>query len=571
VTRLLTLTLLLVSATSLPATTTTWDGQHSTAEITVTVAYFVPKDRAPLPDWRDRVGYFCRRIEAFHEREFGDQSTMRATMLDEPFVSDLDTTALREGDGDAIFFRTLREVDARLDFGKEADGPFPILLVLSEINWRPLDDFYRLQPTDDGPRFEGNYNGSEHFPGANSGGARATYIARDRKGWGLVSADGWRVPYRGADCVVYHEGCGHTVGLPHPEPGNGSVMSFGQYNGWISESWLDRDQKAHMAWVPPAEEPDRSGNLFDHFRALPEPRVPRPDEPVSLALDWPAGAEVMSLRLRYQLDEYAPWVDVPVEGVTGAPSHIALATFDRPTPVSYRIDATLADGQTAELWGYFQVRQQPDENPQPGGARRELTREAPADVAPALALPGIDAEINLLAGIDPARDQVSGEWTLADGKLESPKAYGARIAVPGDVPAEYQVTAIVEPLDEPDGFLLGQVLEGQQFAVTLHYAPEGQTLSALENIDGENVSNYTTYREPLFQQGRLSQIVCTVRQTGVTVSVDGREIITWHGEPNRLSLSDYWKMPNTEQLFLGAYDCRYRIHRLTLLPIARDQ
>lgn len=48
----------------------TWDGKHSIDKIDVTVVYFVPRDREPLPDWKERVGYFCRRIERFHAREF---------------------------------------------------------------------------------------------------------------------------------------------------------------------------------------------------------------------------------------------------------------------------------------------------------------------------------------------------------------------------------------------------------------------------------------------------------------------------------------------------------------------
>jgi hypothetical protein len=48
----------------------TWDGRHSIESIEVTVVYFVPNDGKPLPDWRERVAYFSRRIEQFHQREY---------------------------------------------------------------------------------------------------------------------------------------------------------------------------------------------------------------------------------------------------------------------------------------------------------------------------------------------------------------------------------------------------------------------------------------------------------------------------------------------------------------------
>ena len=195
----------------------TWDGKHAIDRIEVTVVYFVPRDRSPLPDWKERASYFCRRIERFQEREFQGQSVLKTLLQPEPFKSGRTTDQLRDGDANAIFFQTIREVDGALQFGKGERKAFPILLVLSDINWRPLDDFFRVKPTADGKlEFEGNYSNGRHFPGAASGGARATYLADRGIGWGLVSADGWRVPYSGTDCVVYHEGVGHTVGLPHP-------------------------------------------------------------------------------------------------------------------------------------------------------------------------------------------------------------------------------------------------------------------------------------------------------------------------------------------------------------------
>jgi hypothetical protein len=568
----LALGLLLLAGLLFPAAPTeaaelkTWDGKHSIAQIEVTMVYFVPRDRQPLVDWKERVEYFSRRIVAFHAREFHGQSKLVTKVSAEPFRSKKTTAQLRAGDGDHTFFQTLGEVDETLRFARDKGEAYPILLVLSEINWRPLDDFYRLHPQENRLEFEGNLSDGGHFPGAASGGARATYLADRGVGWGLVSGDGWRVPYRGTDCVVYHEGVGHPVGMPHPEPGNNSVMSLGQYHGWISESFVDEPQKLRLGWKSPAEKNDLSGDLFTVFRALPEPQVPRPNEPVSLRFDWPPKAKIRKMEVRYQTDLLGPWTSLSQIPPGDAPRQVLLGQFDRPTPVSYRVNAELEDGQSVELWGYFQVRARPDLSPLP-------PRDLPEFSQPlrlAADLQSEQKEIDLLALIKPDRDQVQGKWTASEHVLESPKEFGARLEIPFQPPEEYELHVIAEPLDEPNGLLLGQVSGNNRFAVLVNYQVDKKALSALENVDGKNVGNETTVERIFLKQGRPSQIICTVRKAGVTVSIDGRESISWLGDHTQLSLSDYWKTPRGNALFLGAYDCRYRFSRVTLAPLSGE-
>lgn len=540
----------------------TWDGKHAIDRIEVTMVYFLPKDRAALVDWRERLEFFRRRLELFHQREFQGQSQLVAKVVPEPVVSDRSTEQLRAGDGDFTFFRTLEEVDERLQFGRGEHKSFPILLVLSDINWRPLDDFFRVKPAGDKFEFEGQLINGIHHPGATSGGARATYLARRGVGWGLVSSDGWRVPYCGSDCVVYHEGVGHPIGLPHPEPGNGSVMSMGQYRGWLSESWLDDVQKKRLGWQTPAEEIDRKSDLFSVFKALPVPAIPKPGEDVSLKLTLLAGTSVKSCRVRVQLDVLGPWLEVARLDKLPESATVGMGRFDRPAPVSYRAEVELADGQTSEIWGYFQVRSEPRVNPQPP---KSSSSEQPKSVA----FPDGGEELDLLKLIDIKRDQVSGQWSLSDERLVSPKEYGARLQLPYQPPAEYRMTVIAEPLDEPNGLILGQVLSDQRFKVLLNYQSGKKTLSAIENVDGKNVgSNITSFERSLFQKGRPSEVICTVRKNSVQVQVDGREVISWEGEPSRLSMDDYWQTPNKTALFVGAYDCRYRFHRVSLTPLS---
>lgn len=553
--------------TNLLAGTKTWDGKHSTEKIDVTLVYFLPRDRQPLPDWKDRIDYYAERISQFHAREFGPQSTLKTIVQPEPFRSARTTEQLRDGDANFIFFRTLEEVHESLKFGAGEHAAFPILLVLSDINWKPLDDFYRLRPGTDGLVHEGNMSGQRHFPGAEAGGARATYLADRGIGWGLVSADGWRVPYCGSDCVVYHEGVGHTVGLPHPDQQNQSVMSLGQYHGWLSQSFLNRDQKEKLQWIAPDGSPPES--LYTGFHALPHPDAPSPGEEAQLRCTWPPNAQLKSLSLQIQTNLWGPWQQIPVVDSAQPPATISLGHFDRPTPVSYRVEATLLDGQSVELWGYFQVRSTHNQSPLPAFPLPDLdpalSMRSPKPVGQSPA-----TVVELLPLVDPEQDAVLGKWTRDDSGLISPKGYGARIELPYQPPEEYDLTLIVEPLDAPNGLIIGHRSGSQRFLTLLGYSNKNSHLSAIENLDGKNVGNISTHIGSVFVKNRPAQVICSIRKTGVQVQVDGQAVIDWAGNLQQLSLGEYWETPHKETLFLGAYDCRYRISRVTLIPYSGE-
>jgi hypothetical protein len=553
---------------------TTWDGRYPIDQIEVTMVYFVPPDRSPLSDWKRRLDYYAKRIEQFHQREYHGQSKLTVKVRDQIFSSKLSTEQLRVGDANQIYFKTMQEVERGLQFGRTSEDIFPILLVMSDINWRPLDDFFRVRPKDGELEFEGNYNQGRHFPGAESGGARAVYWDNVGKGWGLVSADGWRVPYSGSDCVVYHEGVGHAIGLPHTDDANTSVMSHGQYHGWIHESYVDVAQKRRLGWKPK----ELDGNtLFSKFTAVSSPAVPQPAQNVALRCVWPADTLLSSVVVEIQTRLDAPWVLVKEyseeELATGSPTSIDLGAFDRPTPVSYRIRANAKDQPPNELMGYFQVRKSESEFPVPDLlVSPDLLG---ANISPyhlhGGALPStplrFGKEIDVLTQLPNELKAVSGDWEWKSDKLESPKAYGARIEFPVEAPREYQVIYVVEPLDEPNGLTLGQIRDGNRFLVLLNYRADKASLNAIENINGQNVGNATTSDRVLFAKNQISQVVCTVRREGVRVEVDAQSVIDWKGDSRELSLSEYWQTPNTNRLFIGAYDCRYRIHRVTLRPI----
>lgn len=87
----------------------------------------------------------------------------------------------------------------------------------------------------------------------------------------------------------------------------------------------------------------------------------------------------------------------------------------------------------------------------------------------------------------------------------------------------------------------------------------------MEDIDGKRVTvNETTVYGRLLAEDGPSTIVYTISKNRMHVAVDGKTIIDFRGDSSRLSLNPAWAVPNERALFVGAYDCSYRIERLEL-------
>ncbi len=106
--------------------------------------------------------------------------------------------------------------------------------------------------------------------------------------------------------------------------------------------------------------------------------------------------------------------------------------------------------------------------------------------------------------------------------------------------------------------LLNQRSGGHSFWVTLAYNSQ----ISLELVDGHAIPNETTHRGQLLRQGQRVEVVVTLTNEAVEVSVDGEQIIDWKGDSSRLSLNH--KTPIDEALAIYTNGCRYRLHRLSI-------
>ncbi|MGE0398151.1 MAG: hypothetical protein AB7T06_15725 [Kofleriaceae bacterium] len=449
----------------------TRDG-HSLDSIAVTAVYFVPRGREPLADWRDRIAYYCRRMEQFHAREFVGQSKLLTTIHPEPLRSARSSSELRIGDPTFTFLQTVGEAEKAVGF--RAGEGFPVLLVFSDINWGEVDDFYRLH----GSTFAGKIKHGRHHPGTPLGGSSATYVGGRGVGLALVSADGWRVPYTGSDCVAYHE-TAHAFGVPHPAERDETVMSEAQYLGWLNETRIGDREKLALGW-----QRDRvnRNDLFSSLTATIDPPVPKPGEMVTLKLSQEVHGEVA-----WQTALDGPWTTRAIFGES-----LALDAFSAPTPVSYRVRA-----DDVELWGYFQVRERAELAPQPPepftvpprrevenlltatlqnlSGRKVIERELPAAYALLLVVTPREDNAGLVVGLHqggkPYPVELPATWFVKDRPIAivcGVRGGGVLVTCEGET-----LTARTPARDEPDGTPFYLEATGTLAVSTLAIVPYG--------------------------------------------------------------------------------------------------
>ena len=159
--------------------------------------------------------------------------------------------------------------------------------------------------------------------------------------------------------------------------------------------------------------------------------------------------------------------------------------------------------------------------------------------------------VDLLAVIDPQRDPWAGEWRREEKFLLSDNfGRAGRVQIRYPVPDEYELTAVIERLDSDDGFQFGLVVGGRPVKLVIDsFVPH---ITGLGLLDGKNPNdNVTTLHRALLTNNRQYTIVITVGKRSVRATLDGTQILTWEGDPRRLSLANYEQVRDPTQFWIG--------------------
>lgn len=178
--------------------------------------------------------------------------------------------------------------------------------------------------------------------------------------------------------------------------------------------------------------------------------------------------------------------------------------------------------------------------------------------------------VPLLPLVDLKHDLVRGSWEIKEGVLEcTAMAPAARVVIPYVPPEEYSLVIEAERTEGTDALIVGLASGDHQFVHCLDgYTAAGKCLSGFELLDGRQADVNDSMRPGhTFSAGKPSVIVYQVRKRRVVVRVNGEEVLDWQGDFKRLSVRGDYKINNSGVLFIGAWMSRFRITRVTLLPL----
>jgi hypothetical protein len=204
--------------------------------------------------------------------------------------------------------------------------------------------------------------------------------------------------------------------------------------------------------------------------------------------------------------------------------------------------------------------------------RRETAAASGVPPAPvAVAVAKGKGVVDLLAAIDPKLDFVAGDFALdGSGLLTPPRVLRARIMVPYAPPTEYDFTMVIERKEGANSLNYGVLWGGKLISLVVDgKGPAIEDATGMDFINGRPFfDNETTTKGPFLAPGKPSTVVTSVRKGSLTMTIDGRVVFSWKGDPSRVAENPAIAVPNKAAMSVGCYDSSFLISQMTVTPVS---
>jgi len=180
---------------------------------------------------------------------------------------------------------------------------------------------------------------------------------------------------------------------------------------------------------------------------------------------------------------------------------------------------------------------------------------------------GASSGMDLLDLLDIPQDAVKGVWGFSGRSLIAPAGPYSRLQFPVIPPAEYDFLAEVTRVKGNDSLDIGLPLGGKQILLVI----DGGECSGLEYIDKNPFNGNETSAKGRFLVGlQAHRIKCSVRKSGVQVSIDGKVVIDWSLEKQSFGIQENWNVFRKDVPFLGSWETSYSFDDVRLVPVGGE-
>jgi hypothetical protein len=180
--------------------------------------------------------------------------------------------------------------------------------------------------------------------------------------------------------------------------------------------------------------------------------------------------------------------------------------------------------------------------------------------------PGV---VNLLRMIDLKQDLIAGDWSLDGGVLQCSPSEFSRMQIPYAPPEEYDLLLTIERKQGGDATAVGLVHGNANFVFWIDGHPADGWKTGFSMLDGKWVNqNPTSLTGAQTTNNQPFTLLIALRKSGITVSLDGKVILTWQGNYSRLSPCPQFKSRDAKALMVGAFGCRTAFSKIQLTPVS---
>lgn len=173
--------------------------------------------------------------------------------------------------------------------------------------------------------------------------------------------------------------------------------------------------------------------------------------------------------------------------------------------------------------------------------------------------------MDLLRLVDLSKDAVSGTWTKEGSGFVSSVSNFAVLQLPYEPPAEYDLTVVVEKRS-PLLFYVGLPAGDRRVSVFLDAMSSTQSAMGIfgQGIPGDPS---TLVNGQALVDNKAATVLCSMRRGGCVVSVDGKKILEYKGDPRQIPSDPAWPATNARVPAVGS-NSPYFVSKITLTPVS---